>query len=54
MPSLTINAPSKDELPLSVTDEDNVWSAQVKKMVKYLLIINSVGYEGLTVDYTSP
>jgi outer membrane protein OmpA-like peptidoglycan-associated protein len=51
VPTLIINALSKDELPLSVTDEDNVWSAQVKNGEAFKLIINSVGYESLTVDY---
>jgi outer membrane protein OmpA-like peptidoglycan-associated protein len=51
VPTLTIKALSKEGTPLSVTDEENIWSAQIKNGEPFTLLVSSNGYEDLTVNY---
>jgi outer membrane protein OmpA-like peptidoglycan-associated protein len=51
VPTLTIKALSREGTPLSVTDEENTWSVQVKNGEPFTLIISSNGYEDLTTEY---
>lgn len=51
VPTLIIKALSREGNQLSVSEEANVWSAQVKNGEPFTLKITSGGYEELTVNY---
>lgn len=53
VPTLIIKALSKDGNQLSVSEEQNIWSAQIKNGEPFSIKINSSGYEELTKSFAA-